>query len=133
MSLDVYLLQDCTRFKIAADYLQDGGFDEEAQFLRDYSPECYYDANITHNLNRMADEAGIYEHLWRPEEIGIYTAQQLIEPLKAGLKRLEENPDHYKKFDPENGWGTYGGLVRFVEEYLEACIDHPQAVVEVSR
>lgn len=35
---------------------------------------CLYDANITHNLNRMADEAGIYEHVWRPEEIGVTTA-----------------------------------------------------------
>ena len=33
-----------------------------------------YSANITHNLNTMADEAGIYKHLWRPDEIKITKA-----------------------------------------------------------
>jgi hypothetical protein len=33
-----------------------------------------FERNITHNLNRMADEAGIYGVIWRPEENGIETA-----------------------------------------------------------
>jgi hypothetical protein len=37
-----------------------------------------YSANITHNLGKMADEAGVYEALWRPEEIGVKTAFDLI-------------------------------------------------------
>ena len=37
-------------------------------------PEGAYSANITHNLGKMAEEAGIYKHLWRPEEIGITKA-----------------------------------------------------------
>lgn len=28
-----------------------------------------FDANITHNLNRMAGAAGIYDALWRPDEM----------------------------------------------------------------
>lgn len=31
--------------------------------------DCVYDANITHNLGKMADEAGIYLALWRPGEM----------------------------------------------------------------
>jgi hypothetical protein len=92
-----------------------------------------FDYNITHNLNTMAREAGIYEALWRPEEIDITTAEQLIEPLRAGLKRLQDNPDHYCQFNPGNGWGSYEGLVKFVEEYLAACIKWPMAEVEVWR
>src|SRR5688572_29936062 len=46
---------------------------------------CVYSANITHNLNAMAENAGIYMHLWRPDQIGIMTASQLIAPLTAGL------------------------------------------------
>ena len=42
-----------------------------------------YSSNITHNLGAMAREAGIYEACWRPEEIGITKAAQLIEPHKA--------------------------------------------------
>jgi hypothetical protein len=92
-----------------------------------------YSANITHNLGKMASEAGIYQALWRPEEIGITRAFQLIEPLRSGLERLRQQPDHFKQFNPENGWGDYDGLVRFVEQYLEACEDYQTAVVSVSR
>lgn len=54
-----------------------------------------YSANITHNLNTMAKEAGIYKHLWRPEEIGITKASQLIEPLVAGLNALIADPEKF--------------------------------------
>ena len=30
-----------------------------------------FSANITHNLGKMADEAGIYKALWRPDEVEI--------------------------------------------------------------
>ena len=42
------------------------------------SPEEGYEANITHNLSRMAQDAGIYHYLWRPEEMNITQAGQLI-------------------------------------------------------
>lgn len=92
-----------------------------------------YSGNITHNLNRMATEAGIYEHLWRPDEIAITKAKQLIDPLRVGLDILKSDPERFKKFNPENGWGSYEGLVQFVEDYLNACYEFPEAEVEVSR
>jgi len=92
-----------------------------------------YSRNITHNLNKMADAAGIYKHLWRPDEIGITKAAQLIEPLRAGLELLRAEPERFIPLEPENKWGTYDGLVNFVTEYLDACIKSPDADVEVSR
>lgn len=92
-----------------------------------------YSANITHNLNKMADEAGIYKALWRPEEIGIERAEQLISPLRDGLALLNSKPERFKEFNPPNGWGDYGGLCRFVADYLAACERYPNATVHVSR
>lgn len=94
---------------------------------------CVYEQNITHNLGTMADKAGVYMCLWRPEEIEISHAAQLIEPLEKGLSELKSKPEYYKQFNPPNGWGTYDGLVQFVSEYLEACKAYPQAEVSVSR
>ena len=51
-----------------------------------------YSANITHNLNKMADAAGIYKHLWQPTENGIIYAEQLIAPLTEGLANLRGQP-----------------------------------------
>jgi hypothetical protein len=92
-----------------------------------------YTANITHNLSKMAAEAGIYKALWRPEEIGITTAKQLIEPLRVGLALLRAEPQRFRAFNPENGWGTYDGLVAFVDAYLQACEENPDATVDVWR
>lgn len=70
-----------------------------------------FEYNITHNLNSMADAAGIYKHLWHPEEVGVSRAADLIEPLRDGLARLNSDPQKYKKHNPSNGWGDYDGLV----------------------
>jgi len=89
--------------------------------------------NITHNLGEMAKEAGIYEALWRPDEIGITKAKQLKNILADGFALLSKDPERFKKLNPENGWGTYEQLVEFVGEYCVACISHPDADVVVSR
>ena len=85
-----------------------------------------YSGNITHNLSRMADEAGICEYMWEPEEVGVERAEDLIKPLTEGLAVLKSDPVRFKKFNPKNGWGTYEGLVQFVEEYLSACTQYPE-------
>ena len=96
-------------------------------------PTNVYEANITHNLGKMADEAGIYQHLWRPEEIGIETAAQLVEPLIAGLSLMKSDPSRFKAFDAPNGWGTYEQFIPWIERYLQACIENPDATIEVCR
>jgi len=89
--------------------------------------------NITHNLNTMAKEAGIYDCLWRPDEHGIKYAEQMIATLQAGLVLLESDPERFKKFNASNGWGLYPHLVEFARRVLKECEDHPRALVEVSR
>lgn len=95
--------------------------------------ESVYEDNITHNLNKMANEACIYSMLWRPDEFNMFKACELIPHLEIGLDKLKKDPDKFKALNPENGWGSYEGLVKFVEEYLEACRKYPNADVDVSR
>ena len=92
-----------------------------------------YENNITHNLGKMADEAGLYECLWHPERLGIIKARELIEPLIAGLFILQNDRARFVVFNPLNGWGDYEDLVAFVKEYLTACIKYPDAYVSISR
>lgn len=97
------------------------------------APTEVYSANITHNLGAMAKEAGIYMHLWRPEEIGLTKAGELIKPLRAGIELMKEYPDRFEKHNSPNGWGTYKHFVPFVEKYLAACEENPCATIFVSR
>jgi len=96
-------------------------------------PTEVYSANITHNLGAMAKEAGIYMHLWRPEEIGMTKAGELIEPLRAGLELMKADPARFENHNSPNGWGLYNHFVPFVEKYLAACEETPGATIWVSR
>lgn len=117
-----------------------------------YETEDLYSANITHNLGQMAGEAGIYNALWRPyklkpdfidpnnyekemdfESKQIIVAKDLIPIVEKGLNKLKSNPEYFKKFNSPNGWGMYEHFVPFVEDYLEALKQYPEAKVSVSR
>lgn len=99
----------------------------------EFETECVFDANITHNLSKMADAAGIYEACWRPEEIGATKASDIIPILEKGFEDMKARPDYFKQFDSENGWGLYIHFLPWVESYLNACREYPDAIIEVSR
>lgn len=139
MSLDVYLNR-----KVYLSYNKGETYIEQ--------DETVYSNNITHNLGNMADKVGLYDVLWRPyrlrdeydkswdydkeysfEDSITILAKELIKPMKEGLEKLKSCPDCCKKLNPKNGWGSYEGLVKFTEDYLEACEENPEAVVVVSR
>jgi len=67
--------------------------------------------NITHNLGVMAREAAIYECLWEPTEHGMINARNLIEPLSLGIHAMKDDPERFKKLEPDNGWGTYDNFL----------------------
>lgn len=92
-----------------------------------------YHANITHNVNKIAMAAGIYEILWRPDELGITRASELIEKLAAGIAKLRAYPAAFTPLNPANGWGSYERFVPWCEAYLAACREYPAALIEVSR
>lgn len=114
--------------------------------------EELYSANITHNLNGMAEAAGIYKALWRPYKLhhdyieqesynkelefeGSHTmyARDIIGILTRGLAEMKSKPAFYERYNSPNGWGLYKHFVPFIEKYLEACIEYPDAIIEVSR
>jgi hypothetical protein len=96
-------------------------------------PVSVFSYNITHNLGSMAKALEVYQHLWRPEEIGITKAHQLIEPLEKAYLELIANFQSYEQYNPENGWGTIHTLRDFIKSYLEACKETPDADIHVNR
>lgn len=127
MSLDVYLnvntLVTCENCGFTVDLIN---------VLQDTDTNLFWQ-NITHNLDIMARHAGIYDCVWRPEQNGIKYARQLIAPLEDGIQKLKSDPAHYRQYDAPNGWGTYEQFVPWLENYLQACKKHPNALVRVSR
>jgi hypothetical protein len=140
MSLDVHLNR-----KRYLSY--DGG----KTYVED-NEEVYW-ANITHNLGEMANKAGIYEALWRPHRLkegynitendhesewkfeaeNETLAKEITPIIEKGLTDMKERPEYYKQFNSPNGWGLYKHFIPWIENYLAACKEYPDAVVEVSR
>jgi len=89
--------------------------------------------NITHNLMKMANEAGVYEALWEPIENGFASAGDIIEVLESGIRRMIINQEYYEQFNPPNGWGTYGNLLESMCEIVQACREHPKALIYTHR
>jgi hypothetical protein len=106
-------------------------------------PVSIYSDNITHNLAVMAGavaldssmnpELTLYDVLWRPDEHGFRRALDITDLLDQAVDIMERDCDRLSELNPENGWGDYDGLVRFVRDYLRACQTNPQAVIEVCR
>ena len=102
-------------------------------------PVSVYSNNITHNLGKMASEVKLsngktlYDVLWRPDEHGFYYAKEISELLDEGWNILLSDPEKYKRYNPENGWGSYEGLCNFVYNYRNACWDNPEAEVRTCR
>jgi hypothetical protein len=73
--------------------------------------------------------------LWRPEEFypEPNIARDLIDPVRSGLTNLLSDPDHYRTFSPENGWGDYDGLVDFATRVLNVLERYPLANVYACR
>ena len=92
-----------------------------------------YEANLTHNLTKMASAADLYKSLWLCDEYGIAIAEDLIEHLEHGLSNLIKNKDRMEDLNPSNGWGSYEGLIKVTCSYLSACYKYPKAKIELSR
>ncbi len=158
MSLDVYLYNPTKESGITikdGDRLRQLTVSEVNEkypeiVIEKYDHDPIFRYNITHNLGEMAHHSGLYEPLWRPyklrpdfvpdqlneyefEEQQTIIAGELISHIEKGLETLKSDPDYFKKYNPENEWGNYDGLVKFAENYLKACMEWPEAKVEVSR
>jgi hypothetical protein len=96
-------------------------------------PVEVHNTNITHNLSKMAEAAILYKPLWRPEELCIQWAYELAPLLEQGISTLEADPDYFRQYNPENGWGDYDVFVSSLKNLLQACKENPDAKVECCR
>jgi hypothetical protein len=117
--------------KLSSLYKKKKEIEDEIDELEDEKDSSILSSfNVTHNLVPMAKKAGLYDILWHPEEKGILFANQLIEPLEKGIKKLKVNPNEFKQLNAANGWGTYEGFVKFCESVLSSCYKYPNSSID---
>ena len=106
--------------------------------------------NITHNLGEMASHVKpgiftLYDVLWRPYRMYNIEddteksyrfrikASELEEILEVCIEQLITDKKRLLKYEPDNGWGTYTGLLEFCKKYLRGIKRYPNAKIETSR
>ena len=104
---------------------------------RDFVCEYAWTGNITHNLGKMALNVTpdgkpytLYSLLWG----GKYkSCRDLIGKLHECILYMLMNKEELKKYNPENGWGTYDQLLEFTKEFQMACIDNQDCKIEIDK
>ena len=75
------------------------------------------EANITWNLRDMIVKSTGLE--WKNEENN-GLCKDIIPHIIDGLAELTKHPNEYKKYEPENGWGTIEGCKSFFLKIINA-------------
>ena len=95
--------------------------------------------NITHNLNTIAenvpvsDTLNLYKVLWRPDENNLLITDEIWPLVEEGIRYMLRHKKKLLKFNPDNGWGSYEGLLDFTRKVGAACLFNPHCKVSVSR
>ena len=113
-----FLCSDCTTVKGLFIYLEDK-----------YG-KTIFTQKMDNKLKEIAKVAGIYECLWVPDERGISTAAQMVEPLIEAVTDLVAEQKKYEAFDNSDVWQDF---LQSCSNYLKACRMNPETVVKVSR
>lgn len=83
--------------------------------------------NMTSNLAKM----------WRAAGCDVATfddrpAFAMLPSLVHAIRELQNDPEHYRKLEPGNGWGDLEGCIRFLEKIRDMCCLEPLGTVRVS-
>lgn len=78
--------------------------------------------NYTYNTRPMLYEVGIDWHILIGHKISY-----VIEILETGINELKSRPEHFKKMNPENGWGDYDSLLWTLHNMIEEFKNFPDA------
>lgn len=91
--------------------------------------ELYFNEsfNMTSNVGPMYRAAGL-----QIGDLDKKTAKDVIAKVKPAYEYMLKHPEKMRKLEPDNLWGDYESALKFLQEILVACLDHPECFVEVS-
>jgi hypothetical protein len=84
--------------------------------------------NYTSNVSGMWAEALGGRRL---SELKDWRCLDAIPLLKGAVEHMRAQPDHYRKMNPENGWGDYEGALETLQWLLDSCRRHPLACIRI--
>lgn len=102
---------------------------EQCGHLNAGGPQVF-ERNITHNVVRMWDKAGVYDALYMSDgkRCGDY-----LPALEGGVDSFHRYFAEYEDLNPANGWGSAQAALEFLVALLVAVREHPDGYFRVSK
>lgn len=92
----------------------------------DGEPVSRYDGFVTRNLSPMLrNEADLVDGIKTIDDL---TGQDAMPLCEFALLRVLRDPLGYREMEPDNGFGTYDGLVEMLCKVIQACALNPSGV-----
>ena len=88
-----------------------------------------YETNITYNLAPMYYKA-IDKELGLKKIKGM-SCKKALPIIENAIKDMIDNKEEYKKLNPENGWGTYDGLLEKFKDIRNICEDNLDGIFDM--
>lgn len=88
-----------------------------------------FDRNITYNLAPMYYKCIDKELGFK--KLNNMSCKEALSILNSAINDLIKNKEEYEKLNPENGWGTYDGLLEAIKDMRNCCEDNPDGIIDV--
>lgn len=86
-----------------------------------------FDRNITYNLSKMyykCIDGGF-------NALNGMSCKDALPILNKAINDLIDNQEEYEKLNPENGWGSYDGLLEVLKDMRNCCEENKDGIIEV--
>lgn len=91
--------------------------------------EIYKD-NVTYNLSEMYYKCIDKEKGFK--KLDGMNCKEALPIINNAIQDMLNNADEYRKLNPENGWGSYEGLLSSLQEMRNCCENNPDGTISIS-
>lgn len=88
-----------------------------------------YEANVTYNLSKMYYKCIDTEKGYK--KLDGMNCKEALPIINNAIRDMLNNADEYRKLNPTNGWGSYEGLLKQMQEMRNCCESNPDGIIRV--
>ncbi len=88
-----------------------------------------YESNVTYNLSKMYYKCIDKEKGFK--KLDGMNCKKALPIINNAIQDMLNNADEYRKLNPENGWGSYEGLLKTLQDMRNCCESNPDGTINV--
>ena len=88
-----------------------------------------YEDNVTYNLSKMYYKCIDKEKGFK--KLDGMNCKEALPIINNAIQDMLNNADEYRKLNPENGCGSYEGLLSSLQEMRNCCENNPDGTINI--